>query len=84
MIEKFETEINNFKNNEAMRQAIEALLDDCKQHAEWCRDIKRNEDGTYINDEKGNYIYEEPEEGSYKYMLMEAYLKLAKIIAKAV
>ncbi len=84
MIEKFDTEISNFKNNEALREAVKELMDDCRQHARWLCDVERDEEGNRITDENGDYIYKEPDKDSYNYKLMESYLNLAKILAKTV
>lgn len=84
MLENFDKEINNYRNSEALHEAVSELLDDCRQHARWLCDCERNEDGTRKEDENGNYIYKEPEKDSYQYKLMEAYLNLASILAKTV
>lgn len=84
MLENFDKTISNFENNEALHKAVSELLDDCKQHAKWLCDVERDEEGNRLQDENGDYIYKEPDQDSYNYKLMQAYLNLAQIIAKTV
>lgn len=82
MLEKFDTIITDLDRNSALREAVKDIITDCKNHAEWCCDCKREEDGTRILDENNNYIRIEPDEDSYAYMKMQAYLNVAHILAK--
>ena len=84
MLEKFTEEIKKYKNNEALHDAVGILMDDCKNNAMWLCERKHDEDGKLLEDEDGNYIYIEPEKDSYQYQLIEAYLTLARVLAKTV
>lgn len=82
MIENFDKIISDLDKNSALREAVKDIITDCKQQAKWCCECKRDEDGTRIADEKGDYIYIEPEEDTYMYSKMKAYLDIAHILAK--
>lgn len=84
MLENFDKTITNFENNEALHKAVSELLDDCRQHARWLCEREQDDEGNWMKDDEGNYIYKEPEKDSYNYKLMQAYLNLAQIIAKTV
>lgn len=82
MLENFDKIINDFDKNSAYREALKDIIGACKNQAEWCFDYKRDENGTRLTDENGNYIRIEPEKDSYTYMKIKAYLDIAQILAK--
>jgi len=80
MLENFDKEINNYRNSEALHEAVASIMEDCRNNAKWLCDRKRDEDGKLVEDENGNDIYIEPEKDTYKYRLMEAYLNIARAL----
>lgn len=55
-------------------EAFETVMDKLDEAIKWnCMNIKRDEDGEAIHDENGEYVFEAPQEGEYKY---EEYIAL--------
>lgn len=49
-------------------EAFETIMYKLDETIKWnCMNIKRDEDGEAIHDEDGEYIFEAPQEGEYKY-----------------
>ena len=84
MMDKFDEILNAFNEDEALKDAVKDIIDDCKMKARWCMDYQRDENGERIKDENDEYIQVMPETGSYGDNKMKAYLTIAKTIAKLV
>lgn len=58
-------------------EAFETVMDKLDDTIKWnCMNIKRDEDGETICDEDGEYVFEAPQEGEYKY---EEYIALTSV-----
>lgn len=58
-------------------EAFETVMDKLDEAIKWnCMNIKRDEDGEAIHDENGEYVFEAPQEGEYKY---EEYIALTGV-----
>lgn len=58
-------------------EAFEIVMDKIDEAIKWnCMSIKRDENGDTVYDEDGEYIFEAPQEGEYKY---EEYIALTGV-----
>lgn len=58
-------------------EAFEIVIDKLDEAIKWnCMNIKRDKDGESIRDENGEYVFEAPREGEYKY---EEYIALTGV-----
>lgn len=84
MIEKFDEILNAFNEDEALKDAVKDIVDDCKMKAKWCIEYTYDENNQRVKDDNDEYIMKMPEAGSYGDNKMKAYLIIAKSIAKLV
>lgn len=84
MLEKFDEIINTLNEDEALKDAVKDIIDDCKMKSKWCMDYTYNEDNERIKDDNDEYVMTMPETGSYAYNKMNSYLLIAKTITKLV
>lgn len=58
-------------------EAFEIVMDKIDEAIKWnCMSIKRDENGDTIYDEDGEYVFEAPQEGEYRY---EEYIALTGV-----
>lgn len=58
-------------------EAFEIVMDKIDESIKWnCMSIKRDENGDTIYDEDGEYVFEAPQEGEYRY---EEYIALTGV-----